>query len=115
LETIKRYIAGFTNFQTIGRNGLHRYNNQDHAMLTGMLAVRNIVHNEKNNLWLVNADQEYHETHVSGKEPTTLPDRFPPWPRVLDSGMPVVDDAALGVSLSLIAALATYFITLLLV
>jgi hypothetical protein len=49
------------NFQTIGRNGLHRYNNQDHAMLTGILAVRNLVRGEKNDLWSVNADQEYHE------------------------------------------------------
>jgi protoporphyrinogen oxidase len=115
LETIKRYVAGFANFQTIGRNGLHRYNNQDHAMLTGMLAVRNIIHHEKNNLWQVNAEQEYHETQVDGKEPNTLPDRFPPWPRVLDSGLPIMDDAAIGVSLGLVAALATYFLTLLLV
>ena len=43
LETIRKFVDGLENFQTVGRNGLHRYNNQDHAMLTGMLAVRNLV------------------------------------------------------------------------
>jgi hypothetical protein len=61
LKIIKAYLAQFENFQTIGRNGLHRYNNQDHAMLTGMLAVRNMLYGETNNLWIVNAEEEYHE------------------------------------------------------
>jgi len=61
LATIKEFVGGLENFQTVGRNGLHRYNNQDHAMLTGILAVRNIVLAQENDLWNVNADQEYHE------------------------------------------------------
>jgi protoporphyrinogen oxidase len=61
LTIIKAYLAQFENFQTIGRNGLHRYNNQDHAMLTGMLAVHNLLYGETNNLWVVNAEEEYHE------------------------------------------------------
>src|SRR5262249_18182579 len=61
LETVRRFVAGFSNLQTIGRNGLHRYNNQDHPMVTGMLAVRNLVDGEANDLWSVNTDQEYHE------------------------------------------------------
>jgi protoporphyrinogen oxidase len=61
LAILKDFVGGLENFQTIGRNGLHRYNNQDHAMLTGMLAVRNIVLGERNDLWSVNVDQEYHE------------------------------------------------------
>jgi hypothetical protein len=61
LAIVRNFVGGLENYQTIGRNGLHRYNNQDHAMLTGMLAVRNLMHGEKNNLWSVNADQEYHE------------------------------------------------------
>ncbi len=43
LGTIKDYLAGFSNLQTVGRNGLHKYNNQDHSMLTAMLAVRNLL------------------------------------------------------------------------
>lgn len=61
LDTIKTFVGGLENYQTIGRNGLHRYNNQDHAMLTGMLSVRNLVFGEKNDIWSVNTDQEYHE------------------------------------------------------
>ncbi|MFB3903310.1 MAG: NAD(P)/FAD-dependent oxidoreductase [Acidobacteriota bacterium] len=61
LHVVKDFVGQFDNFQTIGRNGLHRYNNQDHAMLTGILAVRNAVEGETNDLWSVNAEQEYHE------------------------------------------------------
>lgn len=61
LAELREFIDGLENFRTIGRNGLHRYNNQDHAMLTGMLAVRNLVLGEQNDLWSVNTDLEYHE------------------------------------------------------
>lgn len=61
LERIKRFVNSLENFQTIGRNGLHRYNNQDHAMLTGILAVKNALDGEAHDLWQVNAEQEYHE------------------------------------------------------
>lgn len=61
LDSLKDYIGRFDNVQTIGRNGLHRYNNQDHAMLTGMLAAQNLLHNENHDLWSVNEEQEYHE------------------------------------------------------
>lgn len=47
---------------TVGRNGMHRYNNQDHSMLTGMLAVENAFLSERHNLWEVNVDSQYHET-----------------------------------------------------
>jgi protoporphyrinogen oxidase len=61
LAVVREFIDGLENFRTIGRNGLHRYNNQDHAMLTGMLAVRSMVLGEQHDLWNVNTDQEYHE------------------------------------------------------
>jgi protoporphyrinogen oxidase len=61
LECVKGYLSGFENLQTIGRNGLHRYDNQDHAMLTGMFAARNIVLGVKNDVWSVNTEQQYHE------------------------------------------------------
>ena len=61
LGVVRQFIDGLENCQTIGRNGLHRYNNQDHAMLTGMLAVRNLALGQQNDLWSVNTDQEYHE------------------------------------------------------
>src|SRR5262249_38782542 len=61
LALMRAFVSSLENFQPIGRNGLHRYNNQDHAMLTGMLAARNVVFGENNDLWSVNTDQEYHE------------------------------------------------------
>jgi len=60
LETLKRYLAGFRNLQTVGRNGLHKYNNQDHSMLTAMLAVRNLD-GERHDVWDVNTERSYHE------------------------------------------------------
>lgn len=49
------------NLQLVGRNGMHQYNNQDHSVLTGMLAARNIM-GAKYDLWAVNAGDEYHES-----------------------------------------------------
>lgn len=61
LATLRQFVEGIENCETIGRNGLHRYNNQDHAMLTGMLAARNVVLGERNDIWGVNTDREYLE------------------------------------------------------
>jgi len=60
LNTVREYLDTFRNLHPVGRNGLHKYNNQDHSMLTAMLAVRNIL-GEKHDVWSVNADCEYHE------------------------------------------------------
>jgi protoporphyrinogen oxidase len=61
LAVVRQFVDGLDNFHTIGRNGLHRYNNQDHAMLTGMLAARNIVLGQHHDLWSVNTEPDYHE------------------------------------------------------
>ena len=61
LTTIRSYLDRFSNLQAIGRNGMHKYNNQDHSMVTAILAVRNFF-GERHNLWAVNADDEYHES-----------------------------------------------------
>jgi protoporphyrinogen oxidase len=60
LELIKQFLSTFSNLQLVGRNGMHKYNNQDHSMLTAMLAVRNIL-GSSYDLWEVNTDKEYHE------------------------------------------------------
>jgi len=60
LAVIRGWLAGLANLHPVGRNGLHRYNNQDHSMLTAMLAVRNIL-GERHDVWAVNADCEYLE------------------------------------------------------
>src|SRR5262249_46453881 len=61
LAVLREFTDRLENLQTVGRNSLHRYNNQDHAMMTGMLAVRNLVLGEQHDLWAVNTDPEYHE------------------------------------------------------
>lgn len=60
LDTIAAYLAGFDNLQVIGRAGAYKYNNQDHSILMGYLAARNLA-GERHDLWAVNTDTEYHE------------------------------------------------------
>ena len=60
LDVIQDYLQRFENLQTVGRNGMHRYNNQDHSMLTGLLAAKNIL-GESHDLWGVNVERSYHE------------------------------------------------------
>jgi protoporphyrinogen oxidase len=60
LDVIQNYLQTFENLQTVGRNGMHRYNNQDHSMLTGLLAAKNIL-GEQHNLWNVNTERSYYE------------------------------------------------------
>jgi protoporphyrinogen oxidase len=63
-DDLKKYADGFSNLRLLGRNGMHRYNNQDHSMLTAMMMVDNLVDGVQttDNLWSVNVEKEYHET-----------------------------------------------------
>ncbi len=60
LAILREFLQTLPNLQLVGRNGMHRYNNQDHSMLTAMLATRNIL-GANFDLWSVNDEQEYHE------------------------------------------------------
>jgi protoporphyrinogen oxidase len=60
LAVVRDYLSGFTNLQVAGRNGMHKYNNQDHSMVTALLAAQNLL-GEHYDVWSVNADDEYHE------------------------------------------------------
>ena len=60
VKTIREYIETIGNLQTVGRNGLHRYNNQDHSMITATMAVGNLM-GESNDLWSVNTEPLYYE------------------------------------------------------
>jgi len=61
---VRDYVDRISNLFLVGRNGMHKYNNQDHSMLTAMTAVDNIIagRTDKSNLWDVNTEQDYHET-----------------------------------------------------
>jgi len=63
-DELKDWISQFENLFLVGRNGMHKYNNQDHSMLTAMTAVDNIIEGrtDKANLWAVNTEMEYHES-----------------------------------------------------
>ncbi|MBM3270238.1 MAG: NAD(P)/FAD-dependent oxidoreductase [Candidatus Sericytochromatia bacterium] len=72
-DVLRTYFDTIDNLFLVGRNGMHKYNNQDHSMLTAMTAVDNIIHGvtSKDNIWAVNTEQEYHEE--KGEAPATAP------------------------------------------
>ncbi|MFK2819847.1 NAD(P)/FAD-dependent oxidoreductase [Flavobacteriaceae sp. LMIT009] len=62
-EEIRKFTDTFSNLFLIGRNGMHKYNNQDHSMLTAIAAVNNIIagQSSKDNIWSINVEKDYHE------------------------------------------------------
>jgi protoporphyrinogen oxidase len=109
LDTVRAFVDRFENLQTIGRNGLHRYNNQDHAMLTGLLAVRNLEGGVRHDLWSVNTEPEYHEeVGVSEAEAAVLEGR-------ITEIFPRVDGLALGAATGVVAGALLWLATLALV
>jgi protoporphyrinogen oxidase len=61
VDETRGWLAGIGNLQQVGRNGLHRYNNSDHSMLTAMRAVENALDGSCHDIWAVNAESVYHE------------------------------------------------------
>jgi len=83
VNIIRAYVETFENLRTAGRNGLHRYNNQDHSMLAGRLAARELLLGEYTDLWNLNTEEEYLEerpaarvglspTHATDAEKTSV-------------------------------------------
>lgn len=71
--------ARYPTLHLVGRNGMHRYNNQDHAMMTAMLTVRNIQAGERiYDIWAVNEDAEYHESGNEGERAALASERLVP-------------------------------------
>ncbi|HKE73316.1 MAG TPA: NAD(P)/FAD-dependent oxidoreductase [Acidimicrobiales bacterium] len=67
VEVLRTWLtANAPNVHPVGRNGMHRYNNQDHSMYTAMLSVENIVAGTAHDIWAVNVEEEYHEEDASG-------------------------------------------------
>ena len=61
LAVIREWLRTLPNLELAGRNGMHKYNNQDHSMMTALLAARNILGLGQFDTWKVNTDAEYHE------------------------------------------------------
>jgi protoporphyrinogen oxidase len=96
VKAIRAYLSGFANLQTIGRNGTHTYNNQDHSMVMGMLAVRNLFGDE-HDVWSIDQPDEYlEELHETGTPSLGLDGRtlastqplFPPLVRAREAFEP---------------------------
>ena len=82
VQTIRDFLASSaSNVHPVGRNGMHKYNNQDHSMYTAMLTVEN-MHGANHDIWAVNVEEEYHETGSTtpsgagtGRDAPVLPKR----------------------------------------
>ncbi len=119
LAEIRAYLAGVDGLQLVGRNGQHRYNNQDHSMLTGMLAARNIDGAHHYDLWSANADPSYLEAAPSAGPSLSeraVPGRVPEtaFEEVLASVFAHYDPVALGGAVSLVSGLTILLATALL-
>jgi len=69
VNVIKEGIGGYRGLYLVGRNGMHKYNNQDHSMMTAMLAAKNIIAGKEiYDVWNVNEDAEYHESGEAGQQ-----------------------------------------------
>lgn len=90
-DEVRQFVDKFSNLFLIGRNGMHKYNNQDHSMLTAMVAVDNIIAHrlEKDAIWQVNTEMEYHESKSDQKPlpaPVTQPAAKPVPARAAKAG-----------------------------
>jgi protoporphyrinogen oxidase len=123
LAIIRNYLETIGNLQTVGRNGLHRYNNQDHSMLTAVYAARNIV-GEKHDVWTVNTEAEYHEEQrtaapaTKSKVAVANGDRLTPRTltadELIEAAFADMDPVALGYSVGSVCGLTLFLATIIL-
>ncbi len=97
LIIIRKFLDGLNNLHLVGRNGMHKYNNQDHSMLTAMLTVKNIM-GANYNVWDVNVEQEYHEEIIDEdkKQMALLASTQPLVPKRLESAVSNTSKGAKG-------------------
>lgn len=118
LNTIQTWVNAFPNLQTVGRNGQHRYNNQDHSMVTAIYAAQNID-GENNDIWNVNVDQSYHEEVEKSENKKNVhdSDRLTPKPAsfnvdtFIKSAFAKYDAIALGISIGIICGVGLFLAT----
>jgi len=108
LAVIRRYLDGFINLQTIGRNGTHRYNNMDHSMQSGILAANNVL-GARHDLWAVNDEGEYLEAPPSDGPAGPVPDD------ILTHVFTRMDKGAFGAAVGIVTGLAICLATVWLV
>ncbi len=112
LAIVRNYLAHLTNLQLIGRNGQHRYNNQDHSMLAGVYAAQNVA-GANYDVWSVNTEQEYHEEAATPRERLVpVPAGAPLSPeRVIEAAFAHLDPIALGAAFGIVSGLSLFLAT----
>jgi hypothetical protein len=108
LGVVREFLDKVENFQTVGRNGMHRYNNQDHSMLTAMLATENIL-GANHDLWKVNEEQEYHE------EIREEPEKIAALEKLLTGAFSRIDKLGLATALGSVSGFLVFLATLFLI
>jgi hypothetical protein len=109
LSVLRDWLGRFDNLFTVGRNGQHRYNNQDHSMLAGLYAARNIDGSELD-LWSINEDASFHEELRRDEAAPQVRDRLTPsrverdLDRLLQSAFAQYDEVAMGGAVGLTAS-----------
>ena len=111
LRVLRDWLDGFDNLFTVGRNGQHRYNNQDHSMLAGLFAARKVAGADLD-LWSINEESSFHE-EVRGEESKgrSVSDRLTPSPvdgaidELLRTAFAGYDEVALGAAMGITASL----------
>ena len=105
LDVVRQFLGGIDNLQLVGRNGMHKYNNQDHSMLTAMLSAENIL-GASHDLWAVNVEQEYHEEmKIEPSEEAVLD-------KILPAVFSRVDPLGLATAIGSVCGLLIFFATL---
>jgi protoporphyrinogen oxidase len=110
LATIRGWLSGLENLQLVGRNGQHRYNNQDHSMLTGILAARNVA-GEEHDIWAVNVDEEYHEEGAARDRLTPDAARQRSLEDLLAAAFARYDAVALGAAVGIVSGVGLFLTT----
>jgi protoporphyrinogen oxidase len=115
LAMVRRYLGQLTNLQLIGRNGQHRYNNQDHSMLAGVYAARNLAGGNYD-VWSVNTEQEYQEEVARASAARLVPGRAAVEPavspeQVIQAAFARMDPVALGTAFGTVGGLGLFCAT----
>jgi protoporphyrinogen oxidase len=110
LDCIRSHLKGLANLQLVGRNGQHRYNNQDHSMVTALRAVRNLAGGDFD-VWDVNVDEEYHEeTAGPARGDPLVPAPLAP-DEAVRRAFARYDARALAAALACVLGAATFLVT----
>ena len=115
VATLRTFLDAIPNLQTIGRNGQHRYNNQDHSMLTGIYAARNLA-GADHDVWAVNVEKEYVESDAAPGRSTG--DRLvprtadePDLREIVETVFARYDPVALGIAVGSVCGLGLFLVT----